>query len=259
MGSTTDCGYKKYSGFDQIIRQSDINGTFSFPGFHDKNSSAPPPPPANWTWDLDVIDADLGNGKSRLFEKYSLGIPKDLVIDGPNVPYNICFALLPALPDHKDDPGDCSTLFDEEKIDAVTQRGGLGSLRDIKGMSPCGALGGTVFEVLDYEGEDASIFSAGDFTIPRKNESDLSDIGAIKMSTERETDNKEDLDTAVRQARPLYLHKYPAVEDPEDFSGEVRLTCVHVQQGSGVMLSIAGATRSFLAWTMVLTVGFLAV
>ncbi|KAK2782501.1 hypothetical protein FQN53_009740 [Emmonsiellopsis sp. PD_33] len=238
---------------DQITRQSDINGTFSFKGFDDKNPSAPP---ANWTWDLDVIDADVGNGKSRLFERYSLGVPENVVIDGPDVPYNICFALLPIVADHKDDPGDCSTLFDEENIESVMTMG-VGSLLNLKGRSPCIAFMGRVFDTLDYEG-DGALFASGT-VIPGGNGSDPSHIGAIKMSTERETDNKTDLDVAVRKAQPFYLHKYPAVEDPDDTIGEIRLTCVHVQHGSGVRLSIAGATRSFLAWAMALMVGFLAV
>ncbi|PGH11107.1 hypothetical protein AJ79_05052 [Helicocarpus griseus UAMH5409] len=237
-------------GYNHTLQNPIANGSFPFEGLRLDNSSDPVP---QWSWELTVGNYSSGDGKAQIYEAYALKIPMEVEIKGLNVYHNVCIALLPTIEDGgKDDPGDCSTLFDEENIKGMLG----GGAEVIASRNPCGLLGGGALDALGYEkgmSSDGGIYTS-DGMISRGGDSrrqSEADIRVLRTMKETTVDALQaDIDTSMRKVQPILIQQYPAIGDRVR-TGERRLTCVHVQNGSG-MRQFGIAIGSVLAWAFVM-------
>ncbi|OAX84345.1 hypothetical protein ACJ72_01288 [Emergomyces africanus] len=115
---------------------------------------------ANWTWALSVGNYSTGGSQAQIVEAYSLRIPLEVELSGPNVHHNICMVALPSLANFgTKDPGDCSTILKAESITellASVAASNFGTKR-----SPCGSFASSkIYNILDYESDDSLASSA---------------------------------------------------------------------------------------------------
>ncbi|KKZ63061.1 hypothetical protein EMCG_02562 [[Emmonsia] crescens] len=244
-------------GYNHTIHNPIAKGSITFKGFNLGNTTSNATP-ANWTWDLSVGNYSSGGDKVQIYEVYSLRIPLEVELSGPNVYHNVCAIALPAKEGAgMNDPGDCSTIFKAEDISEVLAVGATSSFS--QNRSPCARLTQSVYEALGYEPGSGGSLSSATLFGRGGNETRIAEIETGLVRAYHEISVEENLpaiDASLMRVQPIYLQAYSAVEG-FDAEGQTRLSCVHVER-SGSVRGVVVGMGSVLALAVV-AVGLLMV
>ncbi|KLJ06543.1 hypothetical protein EMPG_10061 [Blastomyces silverae] len=247
FGGPSGCS-DSYPGYNHTIQNPITKGSVTFEGL-DLGNITSNAPPANWIWELSVGNYSSGGNSTQIHEVYSLRIPLEMEMNGPNVSRNVCAIVLPAKEGAgTNDPGDCSTIFDSSDIMQVTGAGVSGSFPS--GGSPCAGMMLQIYGTLGYESNSGGSLSSVGVSDTRTAEIDT---GILRVYNEIPVDESQAaIDASLTRVQPIYLRSYSAVEGDEATS-QVALSCLHVGNSvRGVMVGMGSVIAS-----AVITVGLL--
>ncbi|PGH02383.1 hypothetical protein GX51_04691 [Blastomyces parvus] len=256
LGGPTAC--TKAPGYIHTMQNPIAKGSTTFKGFTLGNATSNAPP-ANWTWELNVGNYSTGGHSTQLYEVYSLRIPPEVELSGPNVNRNVCMILLPYREGvGANDPGDCSTIFGSDDIQMAISAGMSNPWAP--GRSPCAWNMQQIYSTLIYRTVDPGLkgsFASATLFGHDSNDTRVGDPPARIIRVSRPipvNESQAAIDTLLTRVQPIYLQTFSTVENDKT-NAQVALRCLHVNTNSSVRGAMVGM-GSVIA-SAVITVGFL--